>query len=155
MQTLVFWNAKQKMYLLFLQRKCDQYWPSDNCEVYGSIMVTLKSTKVHAYYTLRHFIIRNTKLKKVHLSIHRAFTEHCIRPCILTSELSLSGSEGEAEWAAGGPVPLHAVARHGRTWVCTSSPQIHLSIYCGTHAGHRPRSSSLQVLFYGNISSAH
>lgn len=37
----------------------------ENSEQYGNIVVTLKGTKVHACYTLRRFLIRNTKVKKV------------------------------------------------------------------------------------------
>jgi len=51
-----------------VQRKCDQYWPSEGEQTYdGGLTVHLLSTNVTAHYTVRMFSVRSPvkTLKKV------------------------------------------------------------------------------------------
>lgn len=48
-----------------LQKKCDQYWPTEGEENYEGFIVRLLNEYVTAFYTIRMLTIRNNKLMAV------------------------------------------------------------------------------------------
>ncbi|XP_077997254.1 receptor-type tyrosine-protein phosphatase gamma-like isoform X2 [Glandiceps talaboti] len=105
------------------KRKCEQYWPTEGTELYGYIEVTLEDTNILAAYTIRRFIIKNIKGKKIrgqhgdrmiYQYHYTAWPDHGIPedslPVITFVKKSSSANPPDA-----GPIVVHCSAGVGRT----------------------------------------
>ncbi|CAB4058090.1 PTPRG [Lepeophtheirus salmonis] len=105
------------------RRKCDLYWPTEGCKVYGLIEVAPVREEVMCTYTLRTFKIKHTKIKsgKQRLSERIVLQYHYTTwPDHGTPEnplpvLSFVKKSSAANRDGDGPIVVHCSAGVGRT----------------------------------------
>ncbi|XP_070545308.1 receptor-type tyrosine-protein phosphatase gamma-like isoform X2 [Ptychodera flava] len=99
------------------KNKCEQYWPSEGTEEYGSIEVTLEDTNNLAAYTLRRFTIKvrgQHRERTVYQYHYIAWPDHGI-PEDSLPVISFVKKSSAANPSDAGPIIVHCSAGVGRS----------------------------------------
>ncbi|XP_054721502.1 tyrosine-protein phosphatase 99A-like [Uloborus diversus] len=126
-----YWRMiwEQKVFIIVMitnlvergRRKCDMYWPKEGADVFGIIQVKLIQEVELATYTIRTFVIRNSKVKKKTSAERTVYQYHYTNwpdhgvPEHPLPVLSFIRKSASANPPGGGPVIVHCSAGVGRT----------------------------------------